>query len=185
MALRSLKLDPDNAVSLLNIGSAPNILAALQNGAIDGGMLSSPTNIQARQLGLRELVNVARLDDPFPSGWAFTSRSYLVEHRDAIRRYVQSIAEAVAFEIRKPDETRTILANYVKIEDPAVAKEAYDDVVPYLKKNPIPEIKAVKGALDELSGANPAASTADPATFVDQSFTQDLQASGFIDRLYR
>jgi ABC-type nitrate/sulfonate/bicarbonate transport system substrate-binding protein len=185
MALRSLGLAADKDVTLLNIGSAPNILAALQNGAIDGGMLSSPTSIQARNLGLRELVNVAKLDDPFPSGWAAASRSYLANHRDAIRRYVQSIAEAVAFEIRNPEETQSILAKYVSIENPAVAKEAYDEVVPYLKKNPIPETKAIKGALDELSGANPNATTADPATFVDQSFAQELQASGFIDGLYR
>jgi NitT/TauT family transport system substrate-binding protein len=185
MALRSLGLEADKDVSLLNIGSAPNILAALQNGAIDGGMLSSPTSIQARRLGLRELVNVAKLDDPFPSSWAATSRSYIGEHRDVIRRYVQSIAEAVAFESRNPDETKNILAKYVKIDDPAVVKEAYDEVVPFLKKNPTPDTKAVKGALDELILANPSASNADPATFVDQSFTQDLQASGFIDGLYK
>jgi NitT/TauT family transport system substrate-binding protein len=185
LALRSLNLDPGKDVSLLNIGSAPNILAALQNGALDGGMLSSPTNIQARNLGMRELVNVAKLDDPFPSGWAATSKSYVADHRDTVRRYVQSIAEAVAFEIRSPDETRAILAKYVNIDDPAVAREAYDEVVPYLKKDPIPDTKAVQGALDELSAATPEAKTADPASFVDQSFAQDLQSSGFIDGLYK
>jgi NitT/TauT family transport system substrate-binding protein len=185
MALRSLNLEPARDVTLINIGSAPNILAALQNGALDGGVLSSPTTIQARKSGLRELVNVAKLDDPFPSGWAATSRKYLADHRDAIRRYVQSIAEAVAFEIRNPAETRTILAKYVDIDDPAIAAESYDEVVPYLKKNPVPDTKAVKGALDELSAATPSARTADPASFVDQSFTQELQASGFIDGLYR
>jgi ABC-type nitrate/sulfonate/bicarbonate transport system substrate-binding protein len=185
MALRSLSLAPDKDVTLLNIGTAANIQAALQNGALDGGMLSSPTSIQARNLGLRELVNVARLDDPFPSAWPTTSRSYLAAHRDALRRYVQSIAEAIAFELRNPEETQSILAKYVSIDNPAVAKEAYDEVVPYLKKNPIPETKAIKGALDELSEAISSAASADPATFVDQSFTQELQASGFIDRLYK
>jgi ABC-type nitrate/sulfonate/bicarbonate transport system substrate-binding protein len=102
-----------------------------------------------------------------------------------VRRYVQSIAEAVAFEIRSPEETRAILATYVKIDDPAVSREAYEEVVPYLKKNPIPDTKAVQGALDELSAATPEAKTADPAAFVDQSFTQDLQSSGFIDGLYK
>jgi NitT/TauT family transport system substrate-binding protein len=185
MALRSLNLEPDKDVTLVNIGSASNILAALQNGGVDGGMLSSPTSIQARTLGMRELVNVAKLDDPFPSAWAAASRSYIAAHRDAIRRYVQSIAEAVAFEIRNPEETQSILARYVSIDNPAVAKEAYDDVLPYLKKNPIADTRAVKRALDELNLANPVAGTADPATFVDQSFTHELQASGFIDGLYR
>jgi hypothetical protein len=92
---------------------------------------------------------------------------------------VQSIAEAVAFEIRNPEETQSILAKYVNIDKSDIAKEAYEEVVPYLKRNPIPETKAVKGALDELSLA------LDPATFVDQSFSQELQASCFIDGLYK
>ena len=77
LAMRSLKLDPEKDAVFLNIGSAPNILAAMSSGAVDAGVLSSPTSIRAREAGMRELVNVAKLDDPFPSGWAAVSKKYL------------------------------------------------------------------------------------------------------------
>src|SRR5439155_24363488 len=74
MALRSLHMDPVADVTMANLGTAQNILAALQSGAVDAGVLSSPTNLQARAPGMRELVNVAKLDNPFPSAWAAASR---------------------------------------------------------------------------------------------------------------
>lgn len=184
MALRSLSLDPTRDVSILNVGSAPNILAALQSGGVDAGMLSSPTNLQARAAGFRELVNVAKLDDPFPSGWAATTRKYEAEHEDAVRRYVKSIAEAVAFEINNPEPSKQILAKYVQISDPNIASESFQEVVPYLKKNPAPDTKAVKAGLDELANSVPQASNADPASFIDTRFTDELESSGFVKSLY-
>ena len=53
MALRSLHMDPVADVTMANLGTAQNILAALQSGAVDAGVLSSPTNLQARALGMR------------------------------------------------------------------------------------------------------------------------------------
>lgn len=184
MALRSLGLEPGKDVSILNVGSAPNILAALQSGGIDAGMMSSPTNLQARAAGFHELVNVAKLDDPFPSGWAATTRKYMADHEDVIRRYVKSIAEAVAFEINNPEPSKQILAKYVKIEDPNIASEAFQEVVPYLNKNPAPDAKAVKAGLDELANTVPQAANADPASFIDTRFTDELDSSGFIKSLY-
>jgi NitT/TauT family transport system substrate-binding protein len=184
MALRSLNLDPSTDVTMTNLGSAPNILAALQNGAVDAGMLSSPTNLQAQALGMRELVNTAKLGNPFPSSWPTASRKYIAENRDTIARYVKSIAEAIAFEIGHPAETQRVLAQYVKLDDPAIARAAYDEVVPHLKKNPKPDPQAVRAALDELGATMPQARSADPATFIDARFTDELESSGFIKSLY-
>src|SRR5919202_4045797 len=89
MALRSLNLQPGKDVDVLNVGSAPNILAAMQSGGVDAGMMSSPTNLQARSAGFHELVNVAKLDDPFPSGWAATTKRYINDHQDVVTRYVK------------------------------------------------------------------------------------------------
>jgi NitT/TauT family transport system substrate-binding protein len=184
MALRSLQLDPSADVTLTNLGTAQNILAALQAGAVDAGVLSAPTNLQAKALGMRELVNVARLNDPFPSAWAAASRKYIADHSDAMRRFVKSIVEAIAFEISNSEPTQQVLAKYVKIDDPAIARAAYEEVVPYLNKNPSPDLEAVRSALREQSGAMPQAVSADAATFVDARFTDELEASGFIKSLY-
>jgi ABC-type nitrate/sulfonate/bicarbonate transport system substrate-binding protein len=179
-----LQLDPAADVFLTNLGSAQNILAALQAGAIDAGVLSSPTNLQAKALGMRELVNTARLNDPFPSAWAAASKKYIADHTEAMRRFVKSMVEAIAFEINNPELTQQVLTKYVKIDDPAVARASYEEVAPYLNRTLAPDPEAVRSALHEQSGVMPQAASADPATFIDARFTDELEASGFIKSLY-
>src|SRR5207248_5974354 len=112
LAVRHLGLQPSTDVTKLNIGSAPNILAAIQNGAVDAGVLSSPTNLQTRAAGMHELVNVANIGDPFPSGWAAASKKYVSDHQDAVQAYVKSIAEAVAVDQKNPEQAQQLLDTY-------------------------------------------------------------------------
>ena len=56
------------------------------------------------------------------------------------------------------------------------------DIVP---KKPYPTVEGVKAVLDELSLKMPAAKTAQPRDFMDIRFIEELDRSGFIDRLYR
>ena len=49
-ALRQAGLEPDRDVSILQIGLNSEMLTAMQNGAIEGGAMSSPTTIRARRL---------------------------------------------------------------------------------------------------------------------------------------
>src|SRR5262245_21391159 len=184
MAVRFLGLNAATDVTKLNVGSAPNILAALQNGSVDAGILSSPTDLQARAAGMRLMVDVSKVGEPFPSGWAAASTQYIANHEGTIQAYVKSIAEAVAFEMQHPEQTQQILATYTKTDDRSISKEAYEQVVPYLNKNPRPDLKAVQTALDELSATVPAAKSATPMQFIDTRFTDQLEASGFIKGLY-
>ena len=41
----------------------------------------------------------------------------------------------------------------------------------------------IKTLLDDMAAKNPKAAAADPKTFVDPSFVQDMEASGFIKQL--
>lgn len=184
MALTSLGVDPAKDVTLVNIGSAPSILAALQSGGVQAGILSSPTSYKAEAAGMKQMVDVAKLNKPFPSGWAATSRAYAQAHPDVVSRYVKSIAEAVAFEIHHSDQAEQVLAKYTKTTDAAIVKRTFDDVKPYLNKDPTPDLNAIQTALTEIAPRLPKARTAQPSTFVDSSFAQQLVTSGFIKSLY-
>lgn len=49
---------------------------------------------------------------------------------------------------------------------------------------PFPTPEGVKTLLDDLSGKNPKAAEANPKEYVDGTFVEELQRSGFIKRLY-
>ncbi len=50
---------------------------------------------------------------------------------------------------------------------------------------PYPSAEGVKTLLDDIAPRTPKAATADPKSFVEMSLVQELEASGFIKRLYK
>lgn len=185
MAIRSLGLDPDKDIIFTPVNNPPTILAALQNGAVPAASIGSPNRAAALKAGMKEWVDVAKLNVPFPNGWDIMTRAYVDGHQDITQRYVKSIAQGIAFEIQHPAETQQIMGKYSQNDDAALLKQAYDLVVPYLRKDPLPEADGVRNALQEQVGANPKAATADPATFVDTRWVQNLETNGFIASLYQ
>jgi hypothetical protein len=43
----------------------------------------------------------------------------------------------------------------------------------------------MKTLLDDMAPKNPKAAAVDPKSFVDQSFVQEMETSGFIKQLYK
>jgi hypothetical protein len=51
-------------------------------------------------------------------------------------------------------------------------------------KVPYPSVRAIKDTLDALAGEIPKAKDADPRDFVDFSVVKEIEASGYIDKVY-
>ncbi len=185
LALQKLGLDPKKDVSLIAVNNVPAILAAIQSGQVAAGALSMPTYSQAKKLGLKSLVNVAELGFQYPSSWLTVRKSYMAAHRAEVAAMVKSTAEAIAFELQSPKETMEIIGKYTQTTDQALLQETYDTLVPYLNKVPLPKAEQVAAALALLEITTPKAKGADPKQFVDVSFVEELQKSGFIDALYK
>ncbi len=184
VALQHLGLDPFKDVTLIRAGSLPAMVTALQSGQIQAAALSMPTLAQAKQLGMRVLVNVASLGVRYPSSWLAVTRRTIRTHPGLVDALVRSITEAIAFEKRQPQRTMEIIGRYAKINDSRLLSETYRATVPHLNRAPLPSADDVREALKLIAIRNPEAAKADPATFVDTRFVERLQKSGFIDRLY-
>ena len=184
LALRSFGLEPKD-VQIITTNNVPGILAAVQSGQVAGGAVSMPTYSEAKKQGLKTLVNVADLGNKYPSSWLAVRRKTIETRRADVVALVRSITEAIAFEIKNPAETQQIIGTYTKTTDPALLKETYDTLVPYLNRVPTPKAEQVGTALDLIGLDNPKAKGADPTKFVDASFVQDLEKAGFIDSLYK
>jgi ABC-type nitrate/sulfonate/bicarbonate transport system substrate-binding protein len=61
--LKKSGLDPTRDVVIRPMGGYPEIVASMQSGSLDGGIISPPTNIKAQELGFRELIDA-------PDRWA-------------------------------------------------------------------------------------------------------------------
>lgn len=186
IALRHFGLVPEKDVAIVQMGGMESIVPALQANRVQAGILSYPAIGRARKLGQRLLFDVATLGIPYASAGMTTSARLIKEDRDLVRRYMMAQVEAIARAKRDKALAMSIMGKYLRVTDTEVLAEAYDIYVNrYLPKAPLPTVEAMKGALDELAQRNPKAKDVDVRRFFDDSIVRQLQASGFIDALYR
>ena len=85
-----------------------------------------------------------------------------------------------------PKGAQKILQKYLDIKDEKSIQESYNEIVAKLTlKVPYPTEPGIQLFLDQLKIKNPKAAQAKPSDFTDVSFLKELEASGFIDKLYK
>ena len=93
----------------------------------------------------------------------------------ALKGYV----EAIFYIHRNRDETRKVVAKYLRLNDAEVLDATYEAFVKTVSKRPYPTLKGIQFLLDEVAAKSPNAKTAKPEQFVDLSLLQQLEKEGF------
>jgi hypothetical protein len=116
-----------------------------------------------------------------------TTRGRLIkEDAELVRRYMMAQTEAIARAKREKTLALKVMGKYLRTANPTALSEAYDiDVQKYMLRVPLTTTEAMKSVLDDLAARIPKAKDADPRRFFDDSFVRQMQASGFIDVLYK
>lgn len=186
-ALQKLGLGPKD-VSLIVVGGTSERIAGLRLGKIQGTLFSPPQNITAQLEGFNALADVAELGLPFVHIGVATTRTFIRDNPDIVRRYVKSHIEAIA--AMKTDREMAIktLTKYLgQIKDRDVLIKSYEAAAPdnRISRKQYPYLAGLQVALDLLSEENPKAKSARPEDFVDSRFIKELDDSGTIDSLYK
>jgi ABC-type nitrate/sulfonate/bicarbonate transport system substrate-binding protein len=169
-------LQRNKDVTVLGIrGGMPELLVSVAKGFVDGGMISAPNNLRGKQLGLNELVDAADYGIPYVNSPLSTRRSFIKSNRDTVLRVLRAYQEGVQ-EIRADKNgALKILARYVRVEDPAILGEVYRIYGDrHLPKSIAVDLEGVKGLLKGLGSEG---AGVNPASFVDASLVQELEAS--------
>lgn len=184
--LKRSGLDPVRDVIIRPMGGYPEIVASMQSGALDGGIISPPTNIKAQELGFRELIDAGSMGIEYAATCYGTTRRFIREQRETVAQFTRSLTEAIhRFKTDKAGSTK-IIQQYTKTRDAAVLEETYRVyALRYLPRAPYPTLNGVQTTLDSLIDTIPAAKGASPENFVDTTFVQELERSGWITRLYQ
>jgi NitT/TauT family transport system substrate-binding protein len=186
VALRHFGLVPEKDVAIVQVGSVEATVLAMQGNRVQAGILSYPSIARAKKLGDRTLLDIASLGIPYASTGMTTRARVIREDPDLVRRYMMAQVEAIARAKRDKNLATSVMAKYLRTNDQEMLSEAYDIYVQkHLAKVPLTTVDAIRSVLDELAGRNPKAKEADPRKFFDDSFVRQMQASGFIDALYR
>ena len=178
-------LQPDRDVALIQMGGSPEILAGLASRGVDGGMLSSPLHLQAAKFGYSLLADLSTIGVDYQGAGVVTSRSYMREAPDTVRRYLRAYVEALhRFKTDKNFSIR-VIGKYTRIADIEALEETYQHyAVKVMPKVPYPTLKGIQMVLDEIGSRTSKAKSLTPENFIDVSYLKELEQNGFIKKLY-
>jgi len=169
-------LKPDVDVKFVYLKEIPALVAALQQNIVDAAILSAPSTLTARNLGLKELLNITALKIPFVQHAVATTRSYINTNPEVVRRFVRSAVEGIDYLRKNRADALSIMSKYTKITDPAQLNESLATNEPAWEKIPMPSQKAIEAVL--ASSENPKAKSAKWDQFVDERFVKEMVAAG-------
>lgn len=185
--LPKLGITPGKDVTITQVGGVPLRLAALEARRIQASLLSPPVSLTAKKRGLNVLADVAALGMVYQHTSVATTRRFIRENPDIIRKYVKSQIEAVHRLKTDRNTGVEVLAKYLGgTKDRDILEKAYDRAVAddQLPAKQYPTLVGIKAILDGLVDQDPKAKLARPEDFVDMQFIKELDQNGFIDILY-
>ena len=185
-ALRKHNLDPQKDVTILQMGAMSSIMGGLQGGSIDAGLVSPPTLFAVEKMGFKELVSVTDMGLAFPNPSLVVQGGILRKKPESVDGFMRAYVRGIHRARTDKEFALKSIANYTKIEDPAVLQKAYDLYVgKVLEKAPYVNMVGMRNALADLAKTVPAAKDAKPEQFIDMQFLDRLEQSGLLKKLYR
>jgi ABC-type nitrate/sulfonate/bicarbonate transport system substrate-binding protein len=186
-ALKMIGLNADKDVSMIVAGGTMERLVGLRTGKINATLLSPPTIFIAEREGLNMLADVASLGLVFQNDGVASTRKFIKNNPDVVRRYVRSHVESVHRMKTDRETGLKVMAKYLRQTDRELLEKTYDYTVTddMLPRKQYPVAAGIKTILDLTGDRNPKAKLAKPEDFVDTSFVKELDEAGFIDSLYK
>ena len=112
--------------------------------------------------------------------------SYLEQHTVAVEKLVAALTEGLVF-VQQPANKSIvlkILMKHLRINDPSVAENGYQDHLLTLNRKPYPSLDGLRSAQRLMAQQNPRVAALKVDDLIDARFVRKLDDSGFIDRLY-
>jgi NitT/TauT family transport system substrate-binding protein len=182
--LRQNGLAPDRDVMIRQMGGLPEIVAGLKAGQIEGGTFGFPAVLHARAAGFRVLVDYNTLGFRYPLSTVIVTEKLLRTRESAIRRFLQSHIEAVHRFKTDPAFAMKVIGKYTNTTDQNMLQETQRVYADAFQRIPYPNIEDMKLGITQVSETNPRAKGADPKDFVDPRLLREIEASGFVKKLY-
>jgi NitT/TauT family transport system substrate-binding protein len=180
---RQKGLNPDKDFALRQIGADPERFISLKQGTIQAATLSHPTFILAQRAGFHVLWDFFKEVD-YPWSEIATTRTLIKQDRDLVMRYMRAHLEGIARFKQEPELAKKVIRKMLRLDDESLAQESWELFAKHRLAAPYPNIKGMKTSYEYVAQTRPEVWKYKPEDFIDASFVEELDKSGFIKRLY-
>jgi ABC-type nitrate/sulfonate/bicarbonate transport system substrate-binding protein len=172
-------------VAIIQMGGLPEIITAMDKGAIQAGFANPPQTGQARRLGMKELFDLNTLGVELQQTCITATTKYLRENRPVVKSFVQAYAEGLHRFMTDREFSIQVMRKYLRVNDKEQLDDAYAFYSQRLQQIPYPTLKGIQFVLDQMAEKHPQARKASPESFVDLSLLEELDQSGFFKQFWK
>ena len=185
LLLKKWRLEPDRDVKILQMGGQPEILAGMQAGVVQGGILSSPGDFKAKKAGYAMLANFAKEGIDYPTTSLVSTRSTISKDRDTVKRFLMAYSEAVDRLFRDKELAMKVIGKWTRTEDRETLESSYEYATNFVERPPRLPFKAIEMILAQAAETDPKAKGRKAEEFMDASLYNELENTGFFKSLAR
>jgi ABC-type nitrate/sulfonate/bicarbonate transport system substrate-binding protein len=163
----------------------PDIATAISQRTVDGGVISFPTSVHAEKMNIKTLLDFAESGFELPATTVVVSRRYAKANHDVVLRFLKAYVEGTKRLLTDRELGIRALRRYGGISDREMLATTYDLFTSrYIKKIPKISAKGVENSLNLIAEGNPKAKGRKAEEFMDTSFMDELEATGFIKSVW-
>jgi len=181
-ALRQFGID-SREVTYIQVGGAPETLAALIAQAIDAAVLTVPTDAQALKLGYHYVIYGPDLRIAYAATAFNTRRSIMAKRSAVIGRFMRAMAESAKIMHTDKEFTFKVLEKYLRIDDRKLLDASYNVEIKALEPRLALKLEGLQATLDEIAPTEPRAKTVKPQEMVDTRYLDEMEKTGFFEQL--
>jgi hypothetical protein len=140
--------------------------------------------LHARAAGFRILVDYSTLGFRYPLSAVAVTQSLMHAREPAVRSFLTAYIEGIHRFRTDPVFAMNVIGKYTQTPDRKILEETQAVYASAFERIPYPDPEDLKLAISQVSENNPRARGADPREFVEPRLIREIEASGFIKRLY-
>lgn len=171
-------------IKAITVGGAPARLAAVTQGQTDFTVVTDGEKVQGEKMGLKVIIDMAKLNVPFQFNCVVTTRRKIAENPDEARRVVLAMAEAIHFFKTRKEESVKIMSKYTRGVPREILEAAHAANSPLLVEDTYPTLEGLKQTLEVQALSDPRAAKFKAEDMVELRFVDEMRKSGFVDKLY-
>lgn len=183
--LKKYGLEPDREVKILAMGGQPEILAGMQAGVIQGGILSSPADFKAKKAGFTLLANFAKEGIDYSTTSLVSTRTTIKKDRETVKRFLMAYSEAVDRLFRDKELFIRTIAKWTRTQDRETLESSYEYATNFIERPPRLPLKAIDNIFVSMLETEPKAKGHKAEEFMDPSIYNELESSGFFKSMGR
>ena len=188
IALEHLGLDlKRDRITLIQTGVDPDRMVALENKAIDAGMLQRVATKVMTAKGFYNLLNMHSAKIAYQNTGLTVKKDYAAANAKVVDGFTRATVEAYGYIFKKENKqaVKEVIARSFRLPNIEAAEDFYSEAQDELDRKPYPTLEGFKIVIKYVAEQNPKAALVKADEIVDNSWLKKLDDEKFFERVYK